>query len=379
MQYRPIGKTGKKAGIIGLGCEHLDRKPYEQVRETIHTALDHGVNYLDIFMPGREIREDIAKALGDRRRDVYIQAAIGSTDINQQYDISRDLPTVKKYFEEALRLYGYIDFGMLFFIDTEEDFAKVFDGGIADYALKLKEMGDIHHIGFSSHKPDIARKVVETGLAEVMMFSINLAFDLVPTGSDVFEAMDKRWEGYELSSLDPERAELYALCEQTGVGISVMKTLGAGKLISPEHTPFSRPMTVNQCVHYALSRPAVFSVLLGCQTGSEVKDALTYLKADEADKDFTPFLSELEGNFTGKCVYCSHCQPCPEEIDIAMVNKYLDIALLDQQRVPETIRLHYHSLAKGADACTACGSCESRCPFEVPIIENMEKAAALLG
>ena len=141
------------------------------------------------------------------------------------------------------------------------------------------------------------------------MFSINLAFDLVPTGSDVFEAMDKRWEGYELSSLDPERAELYALCEQTGVGISVMKTLGAGKLISPEHTPFSRPMTVNQCVHYALSRPAVFSVLLGCQTGSEVKDALTYLKADEADKDFTPFLSELEGNFTGKCVYCSHCQP----------------------------------------------------------------------
>ena len=100
MQYREIGNTGKKASIIGLGCEHLDGRPYEQVEETIHTALDHGVNYLDVFMPGREVRENIAKALGNRRKDTFIQAAFGSTDINQQYDISRDLPTAKKYFED---------------------------------------------------------------------------------------------------------------------------------------------------------------------------------------------------------------------------------------------------------------------------------------
>lgn len=378
MQYRKIGRTGKEAGIIGLGCEHLDRKPYEKAEETIRTALEHGINYFDVFMPGREVRENIAKALGSHRQDVFIQGAIGSTDVNQQYDISRDLPTTKKYFEECLRIFGgYIDFGMLFFVDSEEDYRKIFDGGIADYVQRLREKGHIRHIGFSSHNPEIAKKVVLTGLPEIMMFSINLAFDLTPSEADVFDAMEQDWAGSDLTKLDAQRTELYALCEQRGVGISVMKTLGAGKLISPEHTPFSKAMTVNQCIHYALSRPGVFTTLLGCESGAQVEDALRYLDAEAEDKDYTPFLQELPDNFKNKCVYCSHCLPCPVEIDIAALHKYLDIAKLDEDNIPPSIRSHYHSMARGGDACIACGSCETRCPFDVPIIENMEKAAQL--
>lgn len=379
MIYREIGKTGKKAGIIGLGCEHLDGRPYEQVKDTIHTALNNGINYLDIFMPGKEVRDNIAKALGIRRKDVYIQASIGSTDINQQYDISRDLPTVKKYFEECLKTYGYIDFGMLFFIDSQNDFDRVFNGGIADYALRLKENGDIHHIGFSSHKTDIATQVVETGIPEVMMFSINLAFDLSPYNSDSLDSLGRNWEGDDLNKMDSKRAALYALCEQKGIGISVMKTLGAGKLISPEHTPFSKPMSVNQCIHYALSRPAVCTSLLGCENGKQVIDVLKYLEANDKEKDYTSFLNEMDTNFAGKCVYCNHCLPCPSEIDIAMVNKYLDIAKLDEKNIPPSVYSHYHSLENGGDTCISCGSCETRCPFGVTIIENMAKAAELFG
>ena len=46
-----------------------------------------------------------------------IQGHIGSTDVNEQYDISRDLPTAKRYFERLLQIFGYIDFGMMFFIE----------------------------------------------------------------------------------------------------------------------------------------------------------------------------------------------------------------------------------------------------------------------
>ncbi|QQO08799.1 aldo/keto reductase [Breznakiella homolactica] len=380
MEYREIGRTGRKAGIIGLGCENLDNKPYDQTADTISAALDRGINHFDVFMPGKEIRENIAKALGSRRKDVYIQGHIGSTDINQQYDISRDMPTVQKYFEDCLRIFGgYIDFGMLFFIDSQDDFDKVFSGGVADYAVKLKEKGDIGHIGFSSHRPDIAAKVVETGIPEIMLFSINLAFDLCPPDKYTLDTLQAGWKTEEFRGLDPERAALYTLCEQKGVGISVMKTLGAGKLISPEHTPFSKPMTVNQCVHYALSRPAVFSVLLGCRTGAEVEDALTYLDAGDAERDYTPFLNELHNDFSGNCVYCSHCQPCPVEIDIAAVNKYLDIARLDESTIPPSVLSHYGSLQHRGAECIACGNCEERCPFGVQIINNMAKAAELFG
>lgn len=168
MEYREIGNTGKRSSIIGLGCENLDGKPFKQIQETIDAAIENGINLFDVFMPGNEIRENIAKAIGSRREKVMIQGHIGSTDIKQQYDISRDLPVVKQYFENLLRIFGYIDFGMMFFIDSEEDYQGVFETGFVDYVQKLKEQGYIKHIGFSSHNPNMAMRVINTGLPETV-------------------------------------------------------------------------------------------------------------------------------------------------------------------------------------------------------------------
>ena len=378
MEYRMLGNTGKKVSVIGLGCEHIDKTPYEQVKETIDAALEHGVNIMDVFMPGKEIRENIAKALGDRRGQVMLQGHLGSSDINQQYDISRDLPTVKKYFEDLLRIFGgYIDFGMMFFIDTEENYRDVFETGFAEYAEHLKKQGDIGHIGFSSHNPETAIRAINTGLPEMLMFSVNPAFDMLPSEEYVFNHIEKRFGADLFRGLDPRRAELYKLCEQKQIGLTVMKAFGAGKLLSKEHTPYAQPMTAPQCIHYALSRPSVASVLPGCKTEAEVHDVMRYFKLSDSDKDYTEILNSAQNDFRGSCVYCSHCQPCPAEIDIAAVNKYLDIARLDTQNIPPSIRSHYLDLANSGADCTTCGNCETRCPFGVPVIENMAKAAEL--
>ncbi len=378
MEYREIGKTGRKSSIIGLGCEHLDGKPYEQVDETINAALEQGINIFDVFMPGREIRENIAKALGSRRKDVMIQGHIGSTDIGQQYDISRDLPIVQRYFEDILRIFGgYIDFGMMFFIDSEDDYKGVFETGFADYVQRLKRQGDIGHIGFSSHNPEMAMRVINTGLPEMLLFSINLAFDLYPSEAYVLDELDHGFNSTAFRGINPKRAALYKICEQKGVGITVMKTLGAGKLLSAEHTPFQHPMTVAQCIHYALTRPAVASVMLGNKTRDEVLNSVHYLDMSDSERDYTPVLGTLRNDFKGNCVYCNHCQPCPADIDIAAVNKYLDIARLDEENIPPSIRSHYSGLAYGGGACIGCGSCETRCPFDVPIIDNMAAAARI--
>ncbi|MCL2400199.1 MAG: aldo/keto reductase [Defluviitaleaceae bacterium] len=377
MEYRELGKTGKKLSTISLGCEYLDKTPYEQVKETIDAALDAGINIFDIFMPGTEIRENIAKALGTKRNQIMIQGHCGATDINKQYDISRDMPTVKRYFEELLKLYGYIDFGMLFFIDSEQDYKDVFETEFVSYLEHLKKQGDVHHIGFSSHNPITALKVIETGVPEMMMFSINPAFDMLPYEEYVFDHSEKGYGSDLFRGIDPKRAELYKLCEQKQVGITVMKALGGGKLLSPVHTPYTKPLTVAQCIHYALSRPAVASVLIGCKTATEMQDALRYFDLSNEEKDYTEIISSTQNDFRGCCVYCSHCQPCPVEIDIATVTKYLDIAKLDKENIPPSIISHYNSLEKGGDLCIACGNCESRCPFDVRIIKNMKEAATL--
>ena len=378
MQYRELGKTGKKVGVIGLGCEHLDRKPYEQVSETISSALENGVNIIDVFMPGKEVRENIAKALGNRRGQVMIQGHIGSTDINQQFDISRDLPSVKKYFEDMLRIFGgYIDFGMLFFIDSEKDYHDVFETGFADYALHLKNQGDIGHIGFSSHNPGIATKAINTGLPEMMMFSINPAFDMLPVDVYIIDQFENGFTPEVYKGIDPKRAELYKLCQQKQIGVTVMKTCGAGKLISKEYTPFVKPLTVPQCIHYALSRPAVASVMLGCKSSGEVDAAMEYFSTDDSERDYSEVLCSVKNDFRGSCVYCGHCQPCPAEIDIASVNRYLDIARLDIENIPPSVRSHYFSLEQNGNDCTSCGNCENRCPFGVPVMRNMADASLL--
>lgn len=379
MVYREIGKTGKQGSIIGLGCENLDGKPFEQVKDTIDAALENGINIFDVFMPGNEVRENIARALGNNRDKVLIQGHIGSVDIHQQYDISRDIPTVKQYFENLLRIFGYIDFGMMFFIDSEDDYKGVFETGFADYVLKLKQQGDIRHIGFSSHNPNMASRVIKTGLPEMMLFSINLAFDLYPADTNALDELNDGLDKSAFCGFDPTRAALYTLCEQKGIGITVMKTLGAGKLISAEHTPFDRPLTVAQCIHYALTRPAVASALLGCQTRAEIEDAVKYLDMSDSERDYTHVMSTLRNDFAGNCVYCSHCEPCPVGIDIAAVNKYLDIARLDLENVPPSVRSHYAGLAHSGKDCIGCGSCEKRCPFNVPIIKNMATATGIFN
>ncbi len=377
MEYRELGKTGERCSIIGLGCEHLDGKAFAQVQETIDAALENGVNILDVFMPGQQVRENISKALGPRRRNVMIQGHIGSTILRQQYDISRDLPVVKRYFEDLLRIFGYIDFGMMFFIDSEADYKGVFETGFADYVLRLKQQGDIRHIGFSSHNPVTAAQVIKTGLPEMMMFSINLAFDLYPAEVNALDELSQGLDKNAFHGFDPTRAALYALCEKMGVGITSMKTLGGGKLVSAEHTPFDQPLTPAQCMHYVLTRPAVASAMIGCKSAAEVTEAVRYLQADERELDYTHVMHTLRNDFVGNCVYCSHCQPCPVGIDIAAVNKYLDIVRLDPADVPPSVRLHYAGLSSSGKDCIGCGSCEKRCPFHVPIIKNMAEAAEI--
>jgi predicted aldo/keto reductase-like oxidoreductase len=381
MIYRRVGNTGMSASVVGLGAEHLDNRPYEQCEEVIDAALEHEINIIDVFMPGTPVRENISRALKGRRNNVLLQGHIGSVDIREQYDRTRDVPTCRKYFENLLSSFktDYIDFGMMFFIDTEDDFKGVFETGYIDYVQNLKKAGTIRAIGASSHDPVMAARIVETGIIELLMYSANPAYDMLPSEINIQTVLGEKIGEDSLIGIDPNRAHLYKLCESRNVAITTMKTLGAGKLISPEFSPFALPLSVGQCIHYALTRPAVVSALIGCNSREQVLEAVKYLDLSDDERDYSKAISTYKGSFNAECVYCNHCLPCPADIDIAAVTKMLDIAKLSPDKIPAQIMSQYAGTANTGSDCIECGSCESKCPFGVRVIANMRKAAELFG
>ncbi len=385
MKYRTLGRTGMTVSEISLGCEHLQGKPYETVKEVIDAAIDAGINYMDVFMSEPNVRTNIGRALRGRREQVMLQGHIGSCWIDGQYTVSRDIDACKRGFEDLLaRLEtDYIDVGFVHFVDREQDWDSLSQSEIMQYVLSLREKGVIRAVGMSSHDPITAKKAVESGLIDVLMFSLNPAYDLVPGDRDMTEIFGEviagKAQDFTSLTLDSSRAALYRACEERGVAITVMKALGMGTLLRAERSPLGIALTEAQCIDYALNRPAVAAIMVGMQHGYEVWDAVKYYDIPDAERDSAAILGTL-GMFCaeGRCMYCNHCLPCPAEIDIASVNKFLDLVELDGTPAG-SVKAHYITLSNTASACLGCGACEERCPFDVKVTERMARAVSVFG
>ena len=381
MLYRKLGRTNIMVSEIALGCEGLAKKSDLEVKEFVDQAMEQGINFIDFYSPNPDMRTKFGKAIANNRDKWIIEGHLCSYWKNDQYLRTRKIDEVKAGFEDMLQRFqtDYIDIGMIHYIDQQKDFETVFNGPIIKYALELKEKGVIRHIGISSHNPLIAIEAVKIGLVDVILFSINPCYDLLPPSENVNDLWDDEKYKQPLFNIDPVRQNLYELCQKEGVAITVMKAFGGGDLLDEKLSPFKVALTPLQCIHYCLTRPGVVSVMAGCHNCEELMTNLAYESADTKDKDFAEVLANVpKHSFKGNCVYCGHCAPCVKGINVAEVNKYTDLCKA-QNEVPETVREHYKALKHHASECIACGLCEKNCPFEVEIIKKMQEAVKIFG
>lgn len=381
MEYRELGKTGIKVSEIGMGCEGFAEHGSEHARELIEAAERYGVNYIDMYSSDPQLRKFVGMALEGRREKFILQAHLCSVWQDGQYKRSRKIEEVRAAFEDLLTLMktDYIDVGMIHYVDSMADWKEVSEGAVLSYAKELKEKGVIHHIGLSSHNPVVAMEAVKSGDIEVLMFSVNPCYDLQPADEDCYALFDEKNYDKPLLNMDADRERLYELCNSMGVGITVMKAFGGGDLLDETLSPAGKALTVCQCLHYALTRPAVATVLSGAHTIAELESSVAYEKASAEEKDYAAALAAFPKiSWRGHCMYCGHCAPCPKGIDVASVTKFLNLARA-QGMVPETVREHYKVLEHKAGECIGCKACEKRCPFEVRVTENMDEAKSVFG
>lgn len=198
-------------------------------------------------------------------------------------------------------------------------------------------------------------------IIDLLMFSINPAYDFTE-------------DGYGIGTVG-ERMDLYRRCEKEGVGISVMKPYGGGRLLDKNLSPFPFALTPYQCIKYALDKPGVLSVLPGIGNREQLKQYLAFLDASADELDYSRLGEVPAVGEVNSCVYCNHCAPCPVGIDVGLVNKYYDLAKAGDPMAIE----HYRNLAKHAGDCVSCGHCDGKCPFKVKQSARMKEIKEYFG
>ena len=363
MKYRKLPHGNEQISVVGMGSSVVGAQDERGIVETVDFALAHGVNYFDMAGGHASIFPAYGKALEGRRDQALLQVHFGADYTSGEYGWNPEPDAVKRSIEWQLKNLrtDYIDFGFMHCLDEEDDLNQYVDSGVLAWLLDLKAAGVVRHVGLSTHQPSVANRVLDMGILDMMMFSINPMYDY--------------GEGEFANGAGSERYTLYRRCEKEGVGISVMKPFGGGLLLDAAKSPFHRALSTNQCIQYALDRPGVLTVLPGPANADEMGKILSYFEASEDDRDYSAIGSFAPSETKGICVYCSHCHPCPMGLEISLINRYYDLSRLGDGLARE----HYLTLAHTASECIACGRCNHRCPFSVDQMNRMAEIAEYFG
>src|ERR1700719_4369244 len=253
---RPLGRTGEKVSMVGLGGYHIGSQKDEQESiRIIRMALDNGINFLDNCWDynGGESEVRMGKAL----RDGYRQRAFVMTKID-----GRTQKAAAQQLEESLRRLQTDRIDLLQFheIIRMEDPERVFAAGAGmEAAVEARKAGKVRYIGFTGHKsPDIHLKMLET--ADAHQFH----FDTVQMPLNV---MDAHYNSFQKKVLP--------VLVKKEIGVLGMKPMGAGIILR------SNVVKPEECLHYAMNLPTSV-VITGC-------DSLQILESSlQAARSFRP-------------------------------------------------------------------------------------------
>ena len=356
MEYRILPRGGERISAISMGASVIGAKSEVEIIATVRGAVAHGVNYFDMAGGHATIFAAYGMALKDVRDKVYLQVHFGADYTSGEYGWTTKLDEIKASVKWQLNKLqtDYIDFGFIHCLDEEKDLEAYRKNGVLDYVLSLKEQGVIRHIGLSSHTPALVNRVLDMGIIDMLMFSINPVYDY--------------GQGEFGTGSSDERQALYRRCQKEGVGISVMKPFCGGQLLDAAQSPFGAALTQYQCLQYALDKPGYGSV-------AEMERAMRFFDVPAEARDYSVISAYTPEDAMTKCVYCQHCHPCPAGLDIALINKYYDLARLGDSLARE----HYLTLEKTASDCVQCGHCNGRCPFRVDQMARMREISTWFG
>ncbi|NCC51101.1 MAG: aldo/keto reductase [Spartobacteria bacterium] len=360
MKYRAYGKTGKKISAIAAGTMRFtDSSKIEENADMLLYAHERGINYFDtapLYCDDKS-EETTGRALRQMKAGSYYV----STKSSQS-----DGAALRRDLERSLERLGVdrIHFFHIWCLLSLPAWEERKSKGAVEAALKARDEGLIEHLVFSTHLP-----------GDEMIDVIS---------EDIFEGVTV---GYSAMNFMYREKGIQAAAAKE-MGVVTMNPLGGGLI--PQHAErfdFLRtpddPDVVTAALRFICSNPHVTAALVGFSSREHVDQAVRALD------DFTPYPSahiehiraQVMDNFDGLCTGCGYCLPCPQGIEIPKWMDAWNMQILSGQEkdLRERLQWHWWMPPEAAGACVACGLCEERCTQHLPIMERLEKIAAMKG
>ncbi len=234
---RPLGKTGVRVSMLGLGGAHFIRQSEEEGVRIVHEAIDLGVTFFDNAWEYNKTRSEevMGKALKGRRDHVFLMTKVCTH--------GRGKDVAMRQLEQSLRRLGtdHLDLWQIHEVNCQSDHEVLLaPEGAAEALLEAKRQGKVRFIGFTGHKdPAVHARVLAR----------EFPFDTCQMPISLFDASYQSFE----------RQVLPELLRQ-GIAPIAMKTL-CGKA-----EPIKQKLcTVEEALRYAWSLP-VATIVSGIET-----------------------------------------------------------------------------------------------------------------
>ena len=328
MKYTLLGNTGMRISKLGFGGIPIQNLSLDDAQEVIEKSLEVGINFFDTARGYTVSERYLGHALKGKRDQAYL--ATKSPSLNRDgmlADVEKSLRDLQTDFIDLYQLHNVASVG---------DLWRALRGdGSLKALLQLKDEGTIGHIGVTTHKEEVLKAALDEDIFETFQFPFNT---VESQGEKALEEAVKR-----------------------GTGTIAMKPLAGGALDNAFDS-----------LRYALEAPFISVVIPGMDSIGQVEENaravdIGPLTSQEREK-LMAMAKELGNHF---CRRCGYCLPCPEGIQIPSM--FTLEGYYSRYDLKDWAMEKYLSQNKTAVDCVECGTCESRCPYELPIIDMMKE------
>ena len=364
---------GEKLSLLGFGTMRLPLVPggtpadidEKTTADMVRYAMEHGVNYFDTAYPyhGGMSERVMGRVLKDYDRgSFYLATKYPGHQLSSHYDPAA-------IFEEQLEKCGvdYFDFYLLHNVGGPRT-AKFDEYGMWDFVREQKAAGRIRNWGFSMHDGPETLDRVLTDHPEMEFVQLQVNY------------LD--WE----SPVAQSRRCMEVAAEHD-VPVIIMEPARGGMLVNladrvaaPLVACSPEKSLASWAYRFCYNLPGVLTVLSGMSTIDQVRQNIADFKANEP---FSPAETEalaqtreiLESIAAIPCTNCRYCvKGCPQEVAIPEIMGLLNLEAQVENNKFVSDLYSWQAKPGRASDCIECGLCESMCPQQIGIIENLKTA-----